>query len=54
VPLWFLIPLVGGLWLSSWISLLDTTGNAGDMWLLWGATLIASVLLAMRLMRASA
>jgi hypothetical protein len=54
VPLWLSFPLVGALWLSSWISLLDSTGNRDEAWLVWSATIVASALLAARLRRSLA
>jgi hypothetical protein len=51
IPLWLSIPAVSGMWLSCWISLLDPTANGHENVLLWGATAIASGLLAMRLTR---
>jgi hypothetical protein len=52
MPLWISIPVVAALWLSSWISGLDVTGNRGEVYLIWGVTAVASVLLAVRLLRA--
>lgn len=51
IPLWLCIPAVLGLWLSSWISLLDTTGSLQNNYIVWSATAIATVLLALRLAR---
>lgn len=53
IPLWLCIPVVLGLWLSSWISLLDSTGSPHNSYIVWGATAIATVLLALRLARPS-
>ena len=53
MPLWISIPVVAALWLSSWISGMDVTGNRGEAYAIWGVTAIASALLMLRLVRAS-
>jgi hypothetical protein len=52
MPLWISIPVVAALWLWSWISGLDVTGDRGQVYLIWGVTAVASVLLTLRLVRA--
>jgi hypothetical protein len=52
MPLWVTIPLVTGLWIASWISILDSTGSLFESQMTWFATAIATVLLATRLTRA--
>ena len=51
MPLWVAVPLVTGLWIASWISSLDSTGNLRDATMMWSVTAIATALLAMRLIR---
>ena len=53
MPLWISIPVVVALWLSSWISGLDTTGGGSEAYVIWSVTAIASVLLLLRLARAA-
>jgi hypothetical protein len=53
MPLWVSIPVVAALWLSSWISGLDTTGDRAEVYVIWSVTAIASVLLLLRLVRAN-
>ena len=52
MPLWVSIPLVAALWVSSWISGLDVTESRAEVYVMWSATAIASVLLVLRLVRA--
>jgi hypothetical protein len=51
MPLWVAIPIVVALWVSSWISGLDTTGDRAEAYVTWAVTALASVLLVWRLMR---
>jgi hypothetical protein len=51
MPLWLSAPVVVVLGVSSWISTLDPTGAAGDNYLLWSATAVATALLVLRLVR---
>jgi hypothetical protein len=53
MPLWISIPLVAGLWLSSWISGLDATGDRAELYVIWSVTAVASALLLLRLTRAA-
>jgi uncharacterized membrane protein YedE/YeeE len=38
---WVLLPIVVVLAILSWISGMDTTGDASTTWFLWAATVIA-------------
>jgi hypothetical protein len=51
MPLWVAIPVVVLLWVSSWISGLDTTGDRAEAYVTWAVTALASVLLVWRLTR---
>jgi hypothetical protein len=52
MPLWLSIPVVALLWLSSWISGLDSaTGDRTQAYLTWAVTAIASVFLLISLLR---
>jgi len=53
MPLWIAVPVVAVLWVSSWISGLDVTGNRAEVYVIWSVTAAASVLLLVRLMRAN-
>jgi hypothetical protein len=53
MPLWISIPVVSALWLSSWISGLDPTGDLADTYVIWTATVMATGLLALRLLRSA-
>jgi hypothetical protein len=53
MPLWIAIPLVAGLWVSSYISGLDAAASGADAYVIWIVTAIASVLLLLRLVRAT-
>jgi len=47
IPLWISIPVVLGLWLSSWIASMDPTGSFQDSYILWGVTAAATAMLVM-------
>lgn len=47
IPLWISIPVVLGLWLSTWISSMDPTGSFQDSYILWGVTFAATAMLVM-------
>jgi hypothetical protein len=49
--LWVSIPIVAALWISSWISGLDVTGDRAEAYVIWIVTAIASVALVLRLAR---
>lgn len=53
MPLWVSMPIVAALWFSSWIAGLDTTGDRAETYVIWIVTVIASVLLVLRLVRAT-
>ncbi len=53
MPLWISIPVVAALWLSSWISGLDATGDRSSAYVIWSVTAIATALLFARVMRAT-
>lgn len=53
MPLWVSIPVVAALWLSSWISGLDSTGDRAGAYVIWSVTAIATALLVARVMRAT-
>jgi hypothetical protein len=45
MPLWLSIPAVFALWVSCWISSMDTTGSSAENTLLWVATVGGTALL---------
>jgi hypothetical protein len=53
MPIWLAIPLIGVLWLLSWISTLDPTGSFEGAYVLGSATAVATSWLALRLLRNS-